>query len=201
LKRIASAGPVVLSLLMTGCGALNQQTGSGYRDPGDRVELVSNPLDDDSRRMLERARDALSREDHAQARELLGAVDDEYAYEPGVLLAHAMLDRRAGNRAEAMRHYETLLAVDPDHPAAANDLALLYREEGRVDDARELLSRALADHPERPRLHYNIAVLYELYLLDLEQALEHYRRYQSLRPEEDQQVARWIKDLERRVKK
>jgi len=42
-------------------------------------------------------------------------------------------------------------------------------------------------------------VIAELYLLDLQTALEHYNRYRQLTDKEDQQVAGWIADLERRL--
>jgi len=42
-------------------------------------------------------------------------------------------------------------------------------------------------------------VISEIYLLDLDKALEHYQQYQSLVGEEGSQVAGWIADLERRL--
>jgi len=46
--------------------------------------------------------------------------------------------------------------------------------------------------------HYNLGVLNELYLQRLDAALRHFEHYQEL-VSEDQQVARWIADLSRRV--
>ena len=45
----------------------------------------------------------------------------------------------------------------------------------------------------------NLGILFDLYLQDLEQALAHYRRYQELMSEENEQVAGWIVDIERRL--
>ena len=195
----ASLALLALSLLVAGCGTLNQQSEPGSRSLGSRVELVRKPLDAASRRSLERAQEALAREQPAKARALLKPLSEAYAYAPEVLLALATLERREGRRERAISYYQRLLRVEPQHPSAANDLALLYRGAGRIEEASGLLSRAVEKNPDRPRLHYNLAVLYELYLMDLDRALEHYRRYQALTEKDHEEVGRWIQDLERRV--
>jgi DNA-directed RNA polymerase subunit F len=42
--------------------------------------------------------------------------------------------------------------------------------------------------------------LYDLYLGNLDKALAHYNRFQSLSPEKDKEVEKWIADLKRRIK-
>ena len=200
MKTVAKGAVIALFALLSGCGSLMQgPADQGYEPPGAEVPLVRVPLDDETQRLVSRARDLLARDNSARARDYLGRIEGRYRYEPEVLLLHGMVDRMAGHPRKAMTHYETLLQVDPTHPGAANDLALLYREEGRIREARGLLSNALEAHPDRPRLHYNLAVLYELYLVELQQALVHYRQYQAHSDGADDEVARWIKDLERRV--
>lgn len=199
MKVLARGLACVLLVLASGCSSLMQKADSGYEPPGAEVPLVRLPLDEEANRIVDRAREALAGEDTARARDHLETLDGDYRYEPEVLLTRGMLARMSDRPEAAIRHYETLLQVEPYHPAAANDLALLYREQGRIDDARGLLETTLERHPERARLHYNLAVLYELYLVDLEQALEHYRQYQDTTDDEDERVARWILDLERRV--
>ncbi|TDT37086.1 tetratricopeptide repeat protein [Halospina denitrificans] len=199
MKAVARAVGMALFALATGCGSLMQAPDQGYEPPGADVPLVRVPLDDEAQRLVSRARDSLARDNPGRVRDYLARIDGRYRYEPDVLLVHGMVDRMTEQPQKAMVHYETLLQVEPTHPGAANDLALLYREEGRIQEAKGLLSTALEAHPDRPRLHYNLAVLYELYLVDLEQALVHYREYQAHSDGEDEKVARWIKDLERRV--
>ena len=199
MKAVARLATAALVAMVTGCGSLMQAPDQGYEPPGGEVPLVRVPLDEAAERLISRARDSLGRDNPGRARDYLKRIDGRYRYEPEVLLLHGMVDRIQGHPDRAVKHYETLLQVDPTHPGAANDLALLYREAGRIWEARGLLTSALEAHPERPRLHYNLAVLYELYLVDLEQALAHYREYQTHSEGNDKEVARWIKDLERRV--
>ncbi len=82
---------------------------------------------------------------------------------------------------------------------AMNNQALTLREQGQFREAARLLSSGIELAPHTPELHYNLAVICELYLFDLNTALEHYRRYRALTDSEDKLVAGWIADLERRL--
>lgn len=58
---------------------------------------------------------------------------------------------RAGNTELAVRKYREVVAVDPGHAAALNNLAMhLIDVPGRTEEARVLAERALARSPENP---------------------------------------------------
>src|SRR5262249_54019034 len=61
-------------------------------------------------------------------------------------LAHALLTNRQPG--EAAGHFEFLLRRRPDDAAAGVGLARCRRAAGAVDEARDLLERVLADHPD-----------------------------------------------------
>ncbi|MGC8119065.1 tetratricopeptide repeat protein [Marinobacter sp. VGCF2001] len=105
----------------------------------------------------------------------------------------------AGHREVALTAWQKSLAANPANATVRNNLALLLKEQKRFDEAARLLQAGLAVTPEVPDLHYNLAVISELYLLDLDTALEHYRQYQALADDDSQNVAGWIADLERRL--
>jgi Flp pilus assembly protein TadD len=99
----------------------------------------------------------------------------------------------------AIEAYRAVLELDPHDAVAVNNLALLLREKGRFREAATLLQEGIDYSPQTPELHYNLAVIAELYLLDLELALAHYRRFRELTEQEGPLVAGWIADLERRL--
>lgn len=111
---------------------------------------------------------------------------------------------KQGHKDAALAAYRTAFDLDPKDAVSANNLALLLREKGQFREAVTLLQKGIEHSPETAELHYNLAVIAELYLLDLELALAHYRRYRALTAETDQEaegqlVAGWIADLERRL--
>jgi tetratricopeptide (TPR) repeat protein len=119
--------------------------------------------------------------------------------EAGELARQAWQLQQQGNPDDALGQYRQAFSLDPRNAMTANNLALLLREQGRFGEAVSILRKGLEHSPDTEELHYNLAVISELYLLDLDTALRHYRRYRDLADAEEKQVAGWIADLERRV--
>ncbi len=119
--------------------------------------------------------------------------------EAGELARQAWEAQQEGNTEVALEQYRQAFDLDPRNAMTANNLALLLREQARFKEAASMLRRGLEHSPDTAELHYNLAVISELYLLDLDTALRHYRRYQDLGDTGGKQVAGWIADLERRV--
>ena len=101
-------------------------------------------------------------------------------------------------RAEAS--IKSALELSPRHPAAHNELGIVYRRTGRFEEARESYQRALAVYPEFHFARRNLGILCDVYLADVSCALEHYRLYRQMMPG-DETVAMWITDLQNRLEK
>ncbi len=104
-----------------------------------------------------------------------------------------------GRKGTAVKAWRKAVELDPTNAVTVNNLALVLKDQHRFAEAAKLLETGLAHSPDVAELHFNLAVIAELYLLDLETALVHYSRYRELTEEDDQQVAGWIADLERRL--
>lgn len=113
-----------------------------------------------------------------------------------VNLAIIFADR--GDLEAAENSLTDALILSPEHPAALNQLGLLLRRQGKLQEAEAAYKRAVEGNPDYALAHYNLGVLNDLYLQRLDAALQHYERYQQLAGE-DQQVAKWIADLKRRI--
>jgi tetratricopeptide (TPR) repeat protein len=83
---------------------------------------------------------------------------------------------------------------------AYNQLGILQRYKGQFKEARNQYQRAIQIDSGYALAHLNLGILFDLYLQDLELALQQYQKYQALITEDDSQVAGWIVDIKRRLK-
>lgn len=100
------------------------------------------------------------------------------------------LDRAAELLDEALKR-------NPVSAPALNLYAHVHKERGDITQARHYYLRALSSKPDYALAHHNLAVLYDVYLRDIPQAVRHYRRYLELTGFEDQRTADWLGELER----
>jgi Flp pilus assembly protein TadD len=117
---------------------------------------------------------------------------------PGAYVNLAILLADKGDDEAAAEHLRTALSLDPEHPAALNQLGMLERRNGRFLEAESAYMKAVTASPEYALAHYNLGILNELYLQRLDTALEHFERYLEYGGE-DEQVAKWVADLKRRI--
>lgn len=99
---------------------------------------------------------------------------------------------------KAEQSLQAALALAPNHPAALNELGIVYRRTGKFDAARTSYQRALDIHPGYHFALLNLGVLCDLYLDDLECALQQYESYSRI-VTDDEQVGIWIADLRNRL--
>ena len=115
------------------------------------------------------------------------------------LSRQGMLAHQQGQTSVAIEALQKAVALNPSDAVAANNLALLLKQENRFEEAAGVLKTAIQGSPDVADLHYNLAVISEIYLLDLSAALSHYQRYTELAAEEDKAVTGWMADLQRRL--
>jgi len=117
---------------------------------------------------------------------------------PGAHVNLAIIHASNGNDAAVRESVDAALALDPNNPAALNQLGMLLRRNGNFFEAEAAYLKAVTSSPDYALAHYNLGVLNELYLQRLDVALQHFKTYQEL-VGGDEQVEKWITDLTRRV--
>ena len=100
--------------------------------------------------------------------------------------------------AEAEERLQHALVLTPGHPVAANELGLVYRRTGRFALSRQSFEAALDKFPNYHITQKNLGVLCDLFLTDLNCALDNYQAYQRAYPDE-REIKLWIVDVERRL--
>ena len=105
---------------------------------------------------------------------------------------------RAGDLEAAETNLLQALELNAEHPIVHNELGIIYRKSGRFDEAKMSYETALATYPGYHFARRNLAILCDLYLADLECALENYEAYMTTVPEDDE-ATMWISDIRSRV--
>lgn len=90
------------------------------------------------------------------------------------------------------------LKLNKAHPAANNEMALVFRKTGRFAEAKIKYEEILTRYPDFLPARKNLGVLCDLYLQDLQCALEQYQQYLALLPG-DKQVEIWVADVKQRM--
>ena len=122
----------------------------------------------------------------------------QYPEYPGAHVNLAIIEAMRHNDEAARVYLDAALALNPKYPAALNQLGQLLRRNGDFSAAEAAYLKAVTVSPAYALAHYNLGVLYELYLQRLDDALTHFEAYQAL-VAEDKQVEKWIADLRRRI--
>lgn len=117
----------------------------------------------------------------------------------GPLVNQALVLYRQEKWDESLEVAEQALKVNERNPFAWNLRGMIMRQKGKFTDAREAYQRALLIDGNYAKAHFNLGILADLYLQDLELALRHYETYQTLQRKPDPAVTNWINDLRNRL--
>lgn len=173
---------------------------------GDKSRVPIVPLSeaqqkeaDAAKKEYERALKAMKNGKNQEAMVLFQSIAARYPSLAGPWINQGIIHLRKEEFDEAAEKLRKAVSIYPNHAYAHNLLGVALREQGQFKDAKASYLKAISIDKNYANAHYNLAVLADLYLQDLPLALEHFRTFQSLQDEPDQQVEGWIKDLTRRT--
>jgi tetratricopeptide (TPR) repeat protein len=201
VTRINQLMIFLLVLLLAGCAA----TGPGGGADKSEVVKAEPKVDPKITVAYESALSAMRDGKNAQAESALRQLAEKYPTFSGPHANLGILYFREKKLEQAKAEFQAALEINPNNVVSLNHLGIMSREEGKFKEAQAFYEKALQIDPAYAYAHLNYGILLELYMGKLSEALEHYKRYQELNKaaglEEDQEVVKWIVDLDRRVKK
>jgi len=107
---------------------------------------------------------------------------------------------RLGDLEKAQEYLLQALELTSKHPVALNELGIVYRERGHFAESKQQYEAAIAVYPGYHHARRNLAILCDLYLGDLNCALDQYEAYMATVPN-DPEVEMWVTDLRNRMAK
>lgn len=96
---------------------------------------------------------------------------------------------------KALELVKIALSKNPDLAQALNLLAYLKQVSGEIKEAEKHYKEAIRNKNDYAIAHYNIALLYDVYLQDIESAIPHYEKYLKLINNEDKNTADWLEQI------
>lgn len=125
---------------------------------------------------------------------------EKYPQLSGPQLNLALLYAQTQKNEQAETHFKRALQINPANLAIYDQYGIWLRGQARFQDAEAMYQQALTRDANRADSHLNLAILYDLYMGKLPQALEHYQRYLELTSDEKSPVHGWVAELQRRMK-
>jgi len=100
---------------------------------------------------------------------------------------------------EAIGNYRKAISVNEKNVNAYLALGLVQRKQGYFGDAQATYVEALEVWRDFPEAHLNLAILYDLYVNQPEQAQKHYEAYHFLTGGRDTKVHKWLVEVKQRT--
>ena len=181
---------IFIVVLLNGCAIQESASVRGNSTP----VVVEADIQD----KFDRASDLLREQKYEQAIELLNKILETEKRLPAPYINLALAYRQKGDNNLAEENLLKALSIDKTQPVASNELGIIYRKQGRFTEARQVYVNALTDYPDYLPVIKNLGILCDLYLRDLECALEQFENYQHKAPE-DETIKIWIADVKSRM--
>jgi tetratricopeptide (TPR) repeat protein len=163
------------------------------------IEIYENsPVDSEVREEFHQAVVFLNQEKYSEAIKLLKAVSGKTSKFSAPYINLGIAYGQIGELKKAEEYLNRALEISPQHPAAKNELGLIYRKTGRYAKARELYEKSLAVYPDFLPIRKNLGVLCDIYIQDLNCAIQQYEEYLKSEPG-DEKVKIWVADVKSRM--
>lgn len=186
-------------VMLAGCASSPPAEKNG--NEVERIHFVENRnVDPSTRHEFDTALQLLKDEHYDEGIKLLKKVVSASQNNSAPYINMAIAYEKLGKMDLAEESLKHALAINPDHPVANNEYALLLRKTGRYAEAKKRYEKILAKYPDFMPARKNLGILCDIYLNDKDCALKQYEIYSKAHPE-DKKVSLWIVDLKKSAKK
>jgi len=119
----------------------------------------------------------------------------------GPLANLGLISMKRNKYDKAEEFLQKALSKNPNLPHAYNLLGCIEKSRGNIIKARDNFTRAVELKENYALAHYNLALLYDIYIQDISSAVAHYQKYLALIKSTDKKTADWLNELKASLKK
>jgi|TARA_B100000809_G_C15110558_1_gene520448 tetratricopeptide (TPR) repeat protein len=81
-------------------------------------------------------------------------------------------------------------------PQALNLSGYLAQKKGEMNKVKSYYLKAISHQSDYVLAHYNVALLFDIYLQDIAKAIEHYQFYLAYSEQKDENTKNWLEALQ-----
>lgn len=181
----------LLLLFLTSCSSMNNSTITSSSG------LPPSQQSDEERDEYRKAITLLNNNKLDAAKEIFLTFKDERPELAGPYANLAIIELQKDNPEKSLNLVKIALTKNPKLSQALNLLAYLEQLNGEIRSAEKHYKEAININNDYAIAHYNIALLYDIYLQDIKSAIQHYERYMELIDNKDKNTKDWLEQLKR----
>lgn len=191
LKFISIA---ICMMQFVGCSSVGTKENVAANVESDVIEIPEQAAQD-----FKVAIGLMNQNNHKQALIALEKLTKEYPQLSGPYANIGVIYTQQKDWQKAEVALKQAVEKNTNNIKARNQLAFVYRKQGKFKDAESQYLEAIKAVPNDPISYLNLGILYDIYMGRLESASGYYQQYQALQKEPDNKVAGWLVDINRRA--
>ena len=196
--RLLSLLPIFL-LLLGGCASgPSQKSATDSTTETAQTESGKSPTDELASR-YQSALTELGNGNYETAKESLQKIIEIDANLAGPWANLALIHIKQNHYEEAEKKVKIALDKNPEMAQALNIAGVIEYQKGNINNAKNYYQQAITNKPDYALAHYNLALLYDLYLQEIAKAVIHYQHYLELSGHQDKRTRIWVKELKRNL--